>query len=130
MNHLTLGFIGFGLIGGSIARVLKKKHAPVDILVYSRRKNPALDTGVAEGVIDKLVYDIGEDFSSCDIIFLCAPVKKIMEFLPVVGSVASDRCIITDVGSVKGAICKAAREAGIEERFIGTSDGRLRKNRI
>ncbi|MBR0119722.1 MAG: prephenate dehydrogenase [Eubacterium sp.] len=119
MNHLTLGFIGFGLIGGSIARVLKKKSAPVDILVYSRRKNPSLDTGVEEGVINKLVYDIGEDFSSCDIIFLCAPVKKIIEFLPVVRDVASDRCIITDVGSVKGAICKAAKEAGLEERFIG-----------
>ena len=60
MNHLTLGFIGFGLIGGSIARVLKKKSAPVDILVYSRRKNPALDTGVEEGVSYELFIQIDQ----------------------------------------------------------------------
>ena len=51
MKHLELGFVGFGLIGGSIARSLKKQNEDVSVHVYSRRKNPALDEGMAEGII-------------------------------------------------------------------------------
>lgn len=39
MKHLELGFVGFGLIGGSIARSLKKQNEDVSVHVYSRRKN-------------------------------------------------------------------------------------------
>ena len=42
MKHLELGFIGFGLIGGSIARALKKQNLDITIKVYTRRKNPEL----------------------------------------------------------------------------------------
>ena len=55
MQHLELGFIGFGLIGGSIARAVKKKYPDIYIKVYTRRKNPQLDQGAAEGVDRKSV---------------------------------------------------------------------------
>ena len=35
MKHLNLGFVGFGLIGGSIARVLRKDGADISVYVYS-----------------------------------------------------------------------------------------------
>lgn len=116
---LELGFIGFGLIGGSIAKSLKKRGADIRVLVYSRRKNPDLLVGCEEGVIDKIVYEIDESFSSCNIIFLCAPVKRIIDLLPDVKRVASPSCIITDVGSVKGEICQAAVNMGLGHQFIG-----------
>ncbi len=119
MSQLNLGFIGFGLIGGSIAKALKKRGADIRVLVYSRRKNPELEVGVSEGVIDELVYEIDESFSSCDFIFLCAPVQRIIDLMPQVKTVAGPDTIITDVGSVKGMICDAAREAGLGARFIG-----------
>ncbi|MCR4604609.1 MAG: prephenate dehydrogenase [Eubacterium sp.] len=119
MKHLNLGFIGFGLIGGSIARALKKRGASIRVLVYTRRENPELDKGVSEGVIDELTYEIGDAFSSCDIVFLCTPVKTIVSFLPKLKNVLKPDCIITDVGSVKGDIMKAAKESGLEDRFIG-----------
>ena len=58
MKHLELGFVGFGLIGGSIARSLKKQNEDVSVHVYSRRKNPALDEGMTEGVIDSIWYKL------------------------------------------------------------------------
>ena len=119
MKQLTLGFIGFGLIGGSIAKALKERNTDISVCVYSRRKNPELDKGVAEGVIDELVYEIGGTFSSCDIIFLCAPVLKNIEFLPILRDLIKPSCILTDVGSVKGNICEAAKKYGLAERFIG-----------
>lgn len=119
MRHLKLGFIGFGLIGGSIARVLKKKKADVDICVYSRRKNPDLETGVKEGIIDNLVYQIDENFANCDVIFLCAPVLKNPAYLSLLKDIIKPDCIITDVGSVKGNICKEAEKYGLSAQFIG-----------
>ena len=119
MQNLELGFIGFGLIGGSIARAVKKKYSDFHIKVYTRRKNPQLDKGVEEGVIDELLYSIDERFSSCDIIFLCAPVLKNIDFLSVLKPLVKPSCIITDVGSVKGNICRAASELGLGRQFIG-----------
>ena len=117
MQNLELGFIGFGLIGGSIARSIKKKNGHYKIKVYTRRKNPHLEQGVEEGVIDELLYDIGEPFSSCDIIFLCAPVLKNLEFLPLLKPLVKPSCIITDVGSVKGSICRTAASLGLDTRW-------------
>lgn len=119
MRHLELGFIGFGLIGGSIARSLRKKGADITVRVYTRRQNPALEEGIKEGVIDHLHYEIDHHFSHCDIIFLCAPVLKNVDFLPVLKEIVSPDCIITDVGSVKSNICQAARELGLGKQFLG-----------
>ena len=119
MRHLKLGFVGFGLIGGSIAKALKSKNADAEILVYSRRKNPELEKGVSDGIIDELVYDIGDAFSSCDVIFMCTPVTRITELLPLVKAVMKPDCILTDVGSVKGGICEAASGLGLSRQFIG-----------
>lgn len=119
MKHLELGFIGFGLIGGSIARSLKKKNLDLTISVYTRRQNPDLEQGVEEGIIDRLLYTVDEQLSSCDIIFLCAPVKKNEEFLPLLKNIIKPECILTDVGSVKGNICRAAAENGLSRQFIG-----------
>ncbi len=118
-NGLKLGFVGFGLIGGSIAKAIKKQDASYRVLVYSRRKNPDLEVGVSDGVIDEIVYEIDEHFADCDVIFMCAPVRKIIELLPEVKKVAGPECIITDVGSVKGEIVNAAKELGLEKKFIG-----------
>lgn len=119
MKHLELGFIGFGLIGGSVARALKKKNLDLTITVYTRRENKDLEQGVADGIIDNLVYSIDSSFSSCDIIFLCAPVLKNLEFLPVLKDIIKPTCIITDVGSVKNNICEEAQRLGLAKQFIG-----------
>lgn len=119
MQHLELGFIGFGLIGGSIARALKKQKLDITVTVYTRRQNPDLEAGRREGIIDELFYEIDERFSRCDIIFLCAPVLKNLEFLPLLKPLIKPGCILTDVGSVKYNICERASELGLARHFIG-----------
>lgn len=119
MKHLELGFIGFGLIGGSIAKALKKRNIDITVRVYTRRRNPDLEQGVKDGVIDELLYEVDDRFSTCDIIFLCAPVLKNIEYLPVLKEIIKPSCILTDVGSVKGSIYQAALEYGLGGKFIG-----------
>lgn len=119
MKHLNLGFVGFGLIGGSIARALRKDGADISVYVYSRRHNPELEQGVKEGVIDEIWYKIDERFACCDIVFLCAPVLKNIEYLPIMKKWIKPDCLLTDVGSVKGNICQAALKEGLGSQFIG-----------
>ena len=42
MKQITIGFLGLGLIGGSIARSIRKNFPASKIIVYSRRKNEDL----------------------------------------------------------------------------------------
>lgn len=119
MKDLDIGFLGLGLIGGSIARAIKKEYPKTKIQVYTRRKNPDLEKGIEQGIISNLVYTIDEHFSSCDIIFLCAPVLQNIKFLPILKPLLSEHCLITDVGSVKGNIHKVVSELHMEKNFIG-----------
>ena len=116
----TIGFIGFGLIGGSIGRGLKKKHPTLTMLGYQHCKklNPDYELGLKEGVLDKLTNSL-EDFSQCNIIFLCAPVMDNIKYLPLLKEIIKEDCIITDVGSVKGNIHKAIIKEGLSKNFIG-----------
>lgn len=119
MTDTKIGFVGFGLIGGSIARAMRISSPHIQIHVYTRRKNPDLEAGVQEGVIDRLLYEIDDSFSDFDIIFLCAPVLTNIEMLRKLKPLIRENCIITDVGSVKGNIHKEAALLGIEKNFIG-----------
>lgn len=118
MSHF--GFIGFGLIGGSIARALKAlPDAPV-LTAYQYRPTPSASLSLAlqDGVLDHVTSCLSE-LSACDMVFLCAPVQKNLEYLPLLKDIVSPGCIITDVGSVKGPIHKRIAELQMEHCFIG-----------
>ena len=115
------GFIGFGLIGGSIARSLRRLYPDASIMAYNYykdRPHPKLEMAAEEGVLSKISTSL-EDFSRCDVVFLCAPVITNVSYLAQVAPYIKESCIITDVGSVKGNIHKAVKELGLEHNFIG-----------
>ncbi|MBR1477653.1 MAG: prephenate dehydrogenase/arogenate dehydrogenase family protein [Lachnospiraceae bacterium] len=113
------GFLGLGLIGGSIARAVREKLPDAKIYVYDTNAE-ALSLSEAEGIADCTADHIDDTFRECDMIFLCAPVKNNAENLRSLSSLPlSDNCIITDVGSVKTDIHNTVRSLNMEERFIG-----------
>ncbi len=120
MGHLTIGFIGLGLIGGSIARVRRKIHPKETIIAYNYRKtsNPNLEEALADGVLSRIETSL-EPFSECNIIFLCAPVLTNISYLEKLKPIINKKCILTDVGSVKGNIHTAVAELELEQQFIG-----------
>ena len=116
--HLTYGFVGLGLIGASIAKALRRVFPSCTIVAYNRSESArllALQDGVANTVTDK----IDSTFTNCDYIFLCTPVEYNCEYLKQLKSLISEKCIITDVGSVKTNIHVAVTELGLEANFIG-----------
>ncbi len=120
MNNspLTIGFIGLGLIGGSIAKALKSSHPEYTMIATSRSLSP-LVAAKADGVIDIISDSLSPHFSECDFIFLCTPVMTIPKYLWQLKSIIKKNCIITDVGSVKGNVHQAVTEAGLTKHFIG-----------
>lgn len=116
----TIAFIGLGLIGGSIARAVKKAGRE-DFRIYAADRDQetlkkVLDAGVIDGILEA---DDDPRFSECSYVFLCAPVEQNLHYLERLGHLTSADCIITDVGSVKGEIHGIAKELGLDGRFIG-----------
>ena len=114
----TIGFIGLGLIGGSIAKTIRKFHPDYHILAYAKHKE-TLAAALNCGAIDGVLEEKDDRYRSCDYIFLCAPVEYNIEYLKYLKDIVKDGCIITDAGSVKGPIHKAVEELGMENCFIG-----------
>ena len=119
-----VGFIGLGLIGGCIARRLKQTYTSMEIIAYDYSYNKkgkhsiGLLLAKSDTTIDSISTNI-EDFSRCDLIFLCAPVTNNMNYLCEIKDIIKDNCIVTDVGSVKGCMHQKAIELGMEWNFVG-----------
>lgn len=114
----TFGFIGLGLIGGSIAKAIRKVHPDARITAYNPSRT-SLDEAVADGVVDSAVSSIDDSFRDCHWIFLCAPVGSNADNLPLVAAHMASDAILTDIGSVKSSIHDAVVREGLCAHFIG-----------
>ncbi len=115
---MKVGIIGLGLIGGSLAIAIREVF-PDAFLVALNRSGEPLEAAAADGVIDKGVHEITEDFRDCDYIFLCAPVHTNISFLAPLKPYLTEKTILSDVGSVKSEIHDAVSEYLPEACFIG-----------
>lgn len=119
MEHTTFGFIGLGLIGGSLAKAFKRAHPQCRIMAYTRTSATSAQA-FEQHVIDQICTAPDDpSFAECDAIFLCAPVDTNIATLRMLKDLISPDCILTDVGSVKTDIHLAASELGLDGRFIG-----------
>ena len=118
MQYKKIGFIGLGLIGGAIAKAIREKYP--DIRIYAHASHmETIQQAHDAGVIENEEPLSPEELGDADILFLCAPVSKNIEFLPVIGKAAGEKTILTDVGSVKGTIHQEAERLSLGSRFIG-----------
>jgi prephenate dehydrogenase len=118
MSLQKIGFIGLGLIGGSIAKRIKSLHPDIALLATAGHAETITEAH-ALGLIDNSDLLEPSAFYDCDLIFLCTPVQKNIEYLHLLRGNVKDTCIITDVGSVKTNIHKAVEQLGMEAHFIG-----------
>lgn len=119
MHFTTYGFIGLGLIGGSLAKALKRVQPDCRIMAYTR-SGETTSQALSDGVIDRICTSPSDAaYADCDIIFLCTPVGHNIHALRRLKDIVPASCILTDVGSVKTDIHEAAHEMGLDGRFIG-----------
>lgn len=118
MSFEKIGFIGLGLIGGSIAKTLKRLY-PEKKLYASSGHLSTVTEAFNDHTIENDTQLSLEEIGNCDLIFLCTPVQQNIAYLKELKPVLKDGAIITDVGSVKSDIHAAAASEGMEHCFIG-----------
>lgn len=114
----TIGFIGLGLIGGSIAKTIRKFHPDYRLIAFDKDRS-ALAEAVSLNVINGICDIEDEQLYNCDYLFLCAPVEFNVEYMEKIKASLGENCILTDVGSVKNVIHEKVTELRLEGRFIG-----------
>lgn len=118
MAFLKIGFIGLGLIGGSIAKAIRQYFPDYELLAFDKSKE-TLALAVQEGTIHTSCSSIDDNFRDCSYIFLCAPVTYNTAYLTQLKDLIQPECILTDVGSVKTSIHEEIVRLGMEDNFIG-----------
>jgi prephenate dehydrogenase len=97
--------IGLGLIGGSIALALQERGWTVS---GDDARQPTLRAAIERGVIDATGLD-----PHAEITFVAVPVLAVSD--QVDRALAATTGLVTDVGSVKGPVCRAHDD----RRFVG-----------
>lgn len=118
VRRKKIGFIGLGLIGGSIARAIRQYYPEYTITAFDENKE-TLALATQESVIDVAAVHIDDSFRGCDYIFLCAPVSYNNAYLKQVACYLKEGCILTDVGSVKTSIHQEIKKLKLGKYFIG-----------
>jgi len=113
----TVGILGLGLIGGSLARALRDSGFARHFIGYGYR-DTSLRRGVELGVIDEYTLDLEALVARSDILVVCAPTLVAAELLVKIlehTRGVTDGPVITDAASVKGNLLAAALDAGAGE---------------
>lgn len=105
-----LCIVGVGLIGGSLARALRAGGYVHEVTGYGR-SIANLQLAVELGVIDRVEVSLADAARLADVIVLAVPVGGMAEILGQLAPLLTDQTVVTDVGSVKGAVVTAARAA-------------------
>jgi prephenate dehydrogenase len=119
VHFKQVAIIGVGLIGGSLGMILHRQ-ALADQVIGVGRRVENLKTAVALGAIDRYVADAKEGVRGADLVVLATPVDTYDRHLKEWAHCLAPGAIVSDVGSVKGALVEqseAAMPAGVH--FVG-----------
>lgn len=118
LRQLTI--IGIGLIGGSLARALKRAGACARVIGCARTEVD-LQRAVELGVIDDYRMEPAAACAGSDMILIAVPLGAMEPVLRAMSGHLSADAVMTDAGSAKGSVVDAARRTlGPDElkRFV------------
>ncbi|MEO8468795.1 MAG: prephenate dehydrogenase/arogenate dehydrogenase family protein [Chloroflexota bacterium] len=124
-----IAFLGFGLIGGSIAKALgaggpggheSEPGSHPHLSAWTPTGHGPVQAA-ADGVIDEAAGSIPEAVDGADLVVIAAPAMDAIELVERLGSDLATHltagAVVTDVTSTKGAITEVAVRSGL--RFVG-----------
>lgn len=108
-----------GLLGGSVAKAVRTRGLAQRIVVWARR--PEAQLRLREQPWCDTVADTPEAAAAgANLVVIAAPVDKIVELARLIAPHLPAGALVTDVGSVKGEICRLGHAAlGKHARFVG-----------
>ena len=109
-----VAIIGFGLIGSSLARVLRRDSPETRIVACARRAE-TLAAVKRLALADATTDDAAAAVAGADLVVIATPLSAYAEVARRIAPALEDGAIVTDVGSVKGAAI-AALQPTLPER--------------
>ena len=103
-----VAILGVGLIGGSFALALRQHLPQVHVIGFDRE--PVLLEARERGLIHEGVTDIRKAVSEANLVYIALPISTTIELLPQIARHAPAHALVTDAGSTKRAICRAAEK--------------------
>lgn len=116
-RQTTIGISGLGLIGGSLAAAMGKYVSTVKVVGYDIDREVA-EKALRRGLISTAEVTFDKFVNSCHLIFLATPVSTILDQIKLLHSYTQP-LIVTDVGSVKSPVMKAAETLPGNIVFVG-----------
>jgi cyclohexadieny/prephenate dehydrogenase len=101
----TVALIGIGLIGSSLARVLRR-DSPGTRIVACARQTETLAAVRRLGLADETTHDPAEASEDADIVVIATPLSAYAEIGQRIEPALKPGAILTDVGSVKQAVIR------------------------
>lgn len=99
----SIAVLGPGLMGGSLLMALRHRHPTLRLSVWARRQS-ALDDVMNRGLADFGSLDAAEAVRDAGCLVLCLPVERMKKFAESLVNAVASGALVTDVGSVKGAV--------------------------
>jgi prephenate dehydrogenase len=118
LNGTTVGIIGLGQIGGSLAGALRESGTDIKLIGFDR-ESALLDEALNRSIVDAVARSITEAIRLSDIVVLALPIRAIIEIISGQAELLSEKSLVTDVGSVMTDIVRVARSASLRNFVSG-----------
>jgi len=98
-----IALIGIGLIGSSLARVIRREHLAGEIAIATRSRK-TLDRARALGLGDTYATDPAEAVADADLVIISVPVGASGQVAQAIAPALKPGAIVTDAGSTKVSV--------------------------
>lgn len=115
-----LAILAPGLLGGSVAQAARHFGAATQVTVWARKPETRLALR-NQPWCDAVADSPAEAARGADLVVICSPVDQIVPLAQQIASAVASHAVVTDVGSVKGEICRHATAALAQRAtFVGS----------
>ena len=114
-----VGIVGLGLLGGSVARDLRRlpERPLVRALSLDSRE---LEAARLQGVVDEVAEDAASFCAGLDLAVYCTPLNATLELLTAHRPHLREGVVVTDVASLKTPLRDRTEALGLAEAFVGS----------
>lgn len=109
----TIAIVGLGLIGGSLGLDFVDRGYSV---IGIARRQETCQQAIVRGVVHQASTDLNL-LATADVVFICTPIGTVLETVTALIPHLQAGAVVTDVGSVKGALVAAA--TALWPNFVG-----------
>jgi prephenate dehydrogenase len=120
MMFHKIAVFGLGLLGGSLAKALKKRFTNIEIVAFGRDPGK-IKTALEDGCVDRMGDAADPDLRGIELVVVSVPVIASIQIIRSIldNTTLEEKALVIDVGSVKGDIVSGIECHEKAAQFIG-----------